>query len=213
MKRQRSNTQFLRPAKRKKTGRQTGVQAAQNINLKTVEYKVADSGTVNGEVTNVGTVIDIMSSLVRGTGYLNQFVGNTIKPVGIQVRYTLRAGDPTNVMRVMIVQWMDSTTPTPDDILQSVLVCSAIDVSNRSIINVLHDRIYGLPNQFTGAGSNSTAIPTQAIYIKGKHIYPVEYRTTTSTAKKGAIYMLLLSDSSDQLHPLASYYTRVTFAD
>jgi len=182
--------------------------------MKEVEYKVTDSTTTAGNVTSTGTVVNLLASLTRGDDYINNFLGNRINPAGIQVRYAFRSGDPSNIMRVLIFQWMDSTTPVVSGILQTPATCqSAILVSNRTNINVLHDRIYQGSETYAGALSYFDSVPSKSVYIKGKNIFPVEFQAGANTIQKGGLYMLLISDSGAAVHPTASWYTRVTFAD
>jgi hypothetical protein len=182
--------------------------------LREVEYKVTDTSTTGGNVTSSGTVVNLLASLTRGDDYLNNFLGNKINPAGIQVRYQFRVGDPSNIMRVIIFQWMDSTTPAVSGILQTPTTnLSALLATNKTNINVLHDRVYSGSETYAGALSYMETVPSKTIYIKGKNIYPVEFQAGANTVQKGGLYMLLISDSGAAPTPTASWYIRTTFAD
>lgn len=178
------------------------------------EYKVTDSGS-SGTVSTSGTMVNLLSSLARGDGILGEFQGGRITPRGIQFRMTFTSADSTNVMRVMVFQWMDSSIPVVAGILQASTNClSAVSITNRALINVLYDRVYTV-SSYDGGTSNSYCLtfPQEQQYIKGKRMFPVEFASGTVAVQKGGLYCLLISDSSAISHPSVSFYFRTTFTD
>lgn len=177
-----------------------------------VDYKYTDVGAL-GNVSAAGTVVDLLASLVRGTDSLNNFIGQKINPVGIQMRIQGIGSDITNFMRVLIFQWFDSVAPAPLGILQTLASYnSAIAVTNKENITVLYDRIFKSQLAFV-ASTSVFDMPTKTIYIPGGNMLPIEFKTGAVGAQKGGLYMLVLSDSVAPLHPSVDYYSRVTFTD
>jgi hypothetical protein len=178
------------------------------------EYKVTDSAGV-GSVSNTGTMASLTNSLIRGTDYLNQFEGGRILPEGIQIRYEWTmgslagVGDGTNVCRVIIFQWMDSIVPTVAGILQTVNPLSAVLLTNRSNIIVLHDRLVSL-KQYAPNGNDAQCVQA---YVKGKRMVPMEFPSGAVIPQKGGLYALFLSDSTVAPAPNLDFYFRVTFTD
>lgn len=216
----RTKQQPQRQAKRPRLSRTLSapIQAANttsNAITKQVEYKVADAAAAASAIDSTGLVADLLNNLVRGTSYINNFLGNKIKPVGIQLRYSWRCGDPANVCRIVCFQWLNSTVPTTADVFATATgPWSALNFDNIQYLNILHDRIWNI-NDFFGspAASRSQFGTEKTVYIKGKRILPVDFASGSATVNKGGIYMALISDSGSATHPSISYYTRVTFAD
>lgn len=217
MKRGRSSSFDQRSSKRRKTGGQSNVERiiARQYQYapRALEYKVTDVGAT-GTVSTGGTIVPLLNNLVRGTDYINNFLGNKVQPVGLQGRFTCITGDVTNAMRVLIFQWMDSSTPTVSGVLQSPANClSPVLVTNRSQINVLYDRLYTGSDYGSTGGQYFLAVPAKPLYIKGRNMFPIEFATGTADVQKGELFCLLISDSSAVIHPSVSYYFRMTFTD
>lgn len=187
-------------------------QSTSNTLTKAVEFKVADAAAAASNIDNTGLVPDLLNNLVRGTSYINNFLGNKIKPRGIQLRFSWRAGDPANVCRIICFQWLNSTVPTTADVLATATgPWSAINYDNIQFLNILYDSIFNINEYFAGARSQFG--PEKTVYIKGKKLFPVDFASGSATVNKGGLYLCLISDSGAATHPSISYYTRVTFAD
>lgn len=176
------------------------------------DYKYTDVGAT-GNVSATGTVVDLYASIARGTDALNNFIGNKINPVGIQMRIQGIGSDITNFMRVLIFQWGDASVPVPLGILQTLASYdSAISVLNKENITVLYDRIFKSQLAFV-ASTSVFDMPTKTIYIPSSNLLPTEFRIGVPGVQKGGLYMLLISDSVAPLHPSVDYYSRITFTD
>lgn len=181
---------------------------------KAVEYKYTDTEGSLTSIPNNGIAVNLMASITRGTGYLNNYLGARIKPTGLSVRLCMRPGDPSNIVRMILLQWMDQSVPSAITLLESSSNwLSSIETSALSKCNVLYDSTWVLNNQYATAQSYSEQLPVKAIYIKGKKMFPIEFDNTGDTIIKGCLYMFLISDSGATPHPTFSRYTRVTFAD
>lgn len=177
------------------------------------EYKVTDTGS-SGTVGSGGTMVNLLSSLTRGDGILGEFQGARINPAGIQFRMTCTTGDSTNAMRILVFQWMDSSTPVAAGVLQASINClSAVNITNRALINVLYDRVYTFSSYDGTNNSYCLAFPQEQQYIKGKRLFPIEFASGTTAVQKGGLYCLLLSDSAAPPNPSVSFYFRTTYTD
>ena len=181
--------------------------------LKVSQYSNAAAVDSSGAVWQ-----PIASGLSRGTAF-NQFIGNELLPTSFRVQYSIAmgpgvgptAGDGTNVVRVLVFQWLDSTVPAPAGVLATVSPLSNILWTNRENIHVLADRFHALKQASSATASWDMVVDT--IYIKGKKLVPIQYNTITNTPQKGEIMMLIISDSSIATHPYVTFFTQLTFTD
>lgn len=209
-------SRYPQTVKRRKTSTSTRPQqpvfniSTRNLEKEydTNEYKVTD--VIQGAIsaTAAGQVFDLMVNLSSGTGPINQFVGGKIQPVGIQFRYCWQLGDPTNVVRVIIFQWMDSTFPTTAGILASLNALAPVQLDNRENINILKDEILFLSD--TGAGVCNGG---GKIYIPAKRMIPCQFNRSTGAWQKGRLFCLAISDSAVLPSPTITFFHRLTFLD
>lgn len=218
-------------AKRPRTSTpQPRVQSAGYKLYKTVkqEFKIWDrdlglAGTsASGTIYNLASAGATTAALTRGSDYFNNFIGQNLDIAGIQLRYEVVGcsdtafvigADENNTTRVMLFQWMDSTTPTPSGVLQSLDTLAPVFATNRENINVLSDKIYATYVQTqTSSASNSNNFVVKK-YIKGFKCAPVQMDTGSATYQKGGLYLLVITDSAAVPHPQFRFYCRTTFTD
>lgn len=200
-KRQRSFNTKSRPMKRRRTTR------SPQLYRTVIDYKVTDS-TYSTTVSDAGAVVSLLGNLTRGDNYIDNFEGGRITPASLEFRVSGTPGDATNVLRVILFQWFDSTTPAAAGVLQltgAYGVFSPKYLSNRDNINVLADRTWTMDTY--------NPVFFERIYIKGKKMTNVEFPTGAVTAQKGGIYCLMISDSAAATHPSLDWASRVTFID
>lgn len=207
-KRKRSQSWRTTPQKK---GRTIQVSKREPSLYRTItDFKVTDfySGVV--ACSDASSVASVLQNLTRGDTYLDNFIGGRIKPVGWEVRFSLIGADATNLVRIMLIQWMDSTTPTGSGLLQfDNAVQAPISpklLTNRDNIIVLADQLFST----TVNGPNSCS---GRIYVKSKNLNNVEFPSGATTPQKGNLVVLVVSDSSAVAHPTIAYYSRVTFTD
>jgi len=187
--------------------------------------KVTDFYYAATAVTSSGTILNLLANLTSGTGYLNNFVGRQLTPIGLDIRYqvigcqsnALAASDLTNNVRVMIFQWDDAVTPTVAGVLQaaSTNMMSPILITNYDNITVLHDKLYSTwitSFDATSGYANSNAY-TRRKYIKGFRINPITWNSGAVDPQKGGLYALLISDSGVTPNPFVTLTSRLTFND
>lgn len=169
-------------------------------------------------VDDVGTVHPILTNLTRGTGMVDNYLGSEILPTSLRERLSIAVGpnalangDGTNVVRVILFQWFDASTPVVAGILQSVNPYSSISWQNRKLIKVLSDKLYGLSQQ--GDRSLTFDLLTDSIYIKSKKMKPTRFNNAGTGQQDGGLFALFISDSSIAAHPYLSAQLTVTFTD
>lgn len=191
-----------RPAKRQRMNNAPGLYKT------VIDYKVTDSSYAVG-IDYTGEIISLIGNLTRGDDYKNNFSGGRITPVGLEARYNVSVADSSNIVRVMIFQWFDKTTPTTATVLETVgstyAVHSAKFLTNRDNIKILSDKCYAMDTYNT--------VVVDKVYIKGKKLTNIEFPTGAVTAQKGGLYMLFVSDSAAAANPGIDLYTRITFTD
>lgn len=196
------------------------------------EFKCWDWATSQSSTTT-GAVLSLVGggaagALSRGNDYLQDFIGQNLNIVGVQLKWFVQGSasstvvpDPYNLTRIIFFQWFDSSSPNPAGILQgyagsygSELNClSPVLLTNRENISILMDKLYTTWQVTSyGASGNSTCHVGKR-YIKGKRFGPVQMDVGTASYQKGGLYMLVLGDSSVAPSPEVSFYVRVTFTD
>lgn len=181
------------------------------------EFKVTDVQLGPVGIAAGGAMSNMVVNLVRGTSILNNFVGQKVQPVGMQLRYAwtmgplLGAGDGTNICRTIVFQWLDTGVPAVGVILQNLSPLSPINIDNRQNINVLHDNLTSLCQQ----GGAALAYDAKAfkVYIKGKKFVTIDYQNAAANLTKGGIFMLNISDSAVVPAPNILIYSRITYND
>lgn len=187
------------------------------------DYKITDAAFGPSAVTTAGTVLNLMTSMVAGTGYKNNYIGREIQPVGLDLRISVvgalsnafAAADLNNQTRIMVFQWMDDAVPTVASTLEGGSVLSPIEINNYNNIEVLYDENFATFMAAFDPVNNygSSTSHTRRIYIKGKKMRNVEFNSTGGGLSKGGIYAVIVSDSAIAPSPTYAIYSRLTFLD
>lgn len=194
---------------------------APRAEIKAIDY----TNTIT--ITNAGSVTSSIASFTQGVNYFGNFIGRTLKPVGLDFRFHLVGPGQTtggaitdlfDCVRLVVFQWMDDDVPTISGTLQTVNTNSPILIDNYNNINVLIDRLF--PLWVTAFDSTATTGATafknysERIYIKGKKMVPIEMSTIAGTKfMGGGIYIALVCGSTTVPHPTMSFDMRLTFQD
>lgn len=179
-----------------------------NRELDPNDYKITDSQQNGTAISSGGSIFDLYTAMAPGTGYISTFVGAKVNPVGVNVNWECVCADNTNIMRLVLFQWMDSSVPVPSGILQGNAL-STVNVTNRENIRVLRDELVSmaLPD------ATGFAIASGKWYVPSRKMVPSQYNSGLAIFQKGGLYLLCMSDSGIIAHPTVSFYTRVTFLD
>ena len=181
------------------------------------DLKYTDVGSTGG-VSTSGTIVNMTGSLTRGDNGINNFLGNTVTPTGLRIKYSWTTDQTYNHVRVLVFQWFADGTPTVSEVLQTnstLYAClSAINVSSKNVVRVLHDKTFivaptaGGDSAVTGYGH-----AYRDVYIPGSRLKPIRFNSGTNTCQDGNIFMLLVSDDAAVSYPTCSYYGRISFTD
>lgn len=186
-------------------------QEAQKVVSKKVESKVHD---VNQAVSAVDwsaftSVFSLTNGLTRGN-LATQYVGDSIMPSHLRIRYSLAAADSTNLVRVVVIQNIAGGIPLGNTTFQSTgnnrAPLSAYDLDYSSTYRVLYDEFFAL-----GLGTDSGLL-TGDIRIKSNKLRKITY-TAGAVVSTGDIYLIAISDSGVSVHPTIQFYSRLYFKD
>lgn len=181
------------------------------------DYKQA-TRTVATTVDWNGTVYNLLNNMARGDGSVDNFEGAHISPKTIHARVQLAAYDATNIFRLILFQWSDSSTPVTSGVLDPALVGTAYapvgyrNWTNRHVYKILVDRTIQLQNTAYLTGGNGNVI-TFDMFYKGKKLRNVYYASASATIQKGGLYLLCVSDSSVAQHPGITFTCETVFTD
>lgn len=172
------------------------VKETRDIVYKTVKRKADRKFKASDFILFTGTG----GSVVRLTGIAqgiddDQRIGRSVEITKLHVNYTMEVADtPFNVMRLIIFEWKDESTPNDVQVLNTTLQTTLpwlATYNNRTAkqYNILYDRIVSLYADKPIVTGKFTKY-----YRKG---LTVDYGGTgaTSLAVKNDIYVMLLTDS------------------
>jgi len=177
--------------------------------------------------TFTGTNCNLTVAAQRGQGGYNNFIGNTITPKSLEIRWTIigctysafLASDAYNTTRVIVHQWMDADVPLSADILQysgdGWAPYSPYQIESLKKMRVLkdfHKVTYSANCEGTSTNSTSTCVSGK-IVIPGSKLRPLTFAPTTNTCINGNIYLYVASDSGTPPSPGIIFNSRLTFYD
>lgn len=207
----RKKARLATPAVKAEVARQ--IRAASDL-----KYTDVSSGYANAPAS--GTIVSATSNLVRGTGGIDNFVGNTLKPTGFQGKFIFTTNNQNfSNVRVIVFQWFDASVPTITGILQNggsspQCVLSPVLVTNKSQINVLYDRNwYMAPTAGDSSFIAGQGGFTDKFYIPGSRLRRMKFNSGTSALQDGGIYVLYVTDDPTATFPQFAFYNRLSFMD
>jgi len=180
---------------------------------------------VTGSPTEAGGCTNLTQVLTRGDLGLNNFVGNTITPKMLEIRYTIAhcttttfaPADIYNTWRIIVFQWMDDSTPAPGDVVQytgQFCTHSPHSIDSKKSLRVLgeHQKVTWINN--SDSGNNSTGTCHQGKFmIPGSKMRPLQFAAQSNTCINGNLYLFVASDSGFSPHPTIIASSRLTFYD
>jgi len=167
-------------------------------------------------ITTAGIMYTCVNNLIRGNQALNQYVGDSVLPTSVRVNYNITqgplagVGDGTNVVRIVLFQWMDASVPVLTGVLETGTVWSTHRWENRDNIRVLADRFVTLAQR--GSATDSYDNHGEMIYVPSKKLMPIKFNNA-GAPQKGGIYMLVVSDSGIAPYPFFTAQVAVTYTD
>lgn len=171
------------------------------------EHKYWD--VTNSAAIDFSGVIYDLSLIPQGDTDISRD-GDKLMPTSLYLNMKVEAGDPTNVMRVIVFRWKINSAayaPTVADIL------AVTGSAYAPMSPYLHD----IKSQFTVVKDLTFHVSSYNVFAWYKRTIRLAKRTikyaggTTSASDK--LYMLVVSDSGTITHPSFTSYTRLNFTD
>lgn len=184
-------------------------QEARKVVAKKIESKVSDRSSIAFAVDASAStsIFNILSSLVRGFGETN-YIGDSITPTHVRIRWACLVGDATNLLRVVLIQNKAGGVPIGSTLFQlsgSVNTpLSPYESGYSTTYRVLFDEFYGL--------DADTNYVTGDIRIVSSKLRQVKY-DSSGNLTAGGIWLVFISDSTISSHPVGQFYSRVYFKD
>jgi len=183
-------------------------------------------------ITSVGSITDI-SAVARGDSD-SQRSANRVKPMKLNINYSVTAGDEYNNVRVILFRWnqeyngASGTEPTIASILNpntsTVAYSSLLKFQDPINYSIIYDRWHFVAGDGFVSGSAVPAPYTASTqqhhrlsFYGNKINRSIEYTDSETSGKLGKykMYMLLISDSPSLtlVHPTIIYDILLTYED
>lgn len=140
--------------------------------------------------------------------------GDQLTIRSLQFNYVLTLADTTNVMRVILFQWFDSTQsvqPIPSNILIDTAIGRAVaspySHDYRYQFKILYDKTHVL--------DSNTPVINRRVFLKRfpfKH-KKIQYVGASSTNHNNGLFALVISDSAVGPNPTITYSGKFNFSD
>lgn len=183
---------------------------------KEIEAKWFDRVSTGNADSASLAVSNPLTGFIRGAS-ANTYIGNSIRPIGLEIRGQLIAADsPGNTMRMVIIQ--DKTTsaaPTLGTLFNTSLGAAPIfSPFNKDYVDtyrILKDKTFLLTND--GAGSSNFLPRNFRIFISAKKLRKMTFTTSSGNPDSGAIWICFVSDSSVVVNPSWAMTMRLNYTD
>lgn len=191
---------------------------AKKVVSKKVESKVYDrsNSAFNIDYNMSSSVFSMTGSMVPGT-LEGQFIGDSIEPTHLRIKWTFETVDFTNICRVIVLQDIaGSGVPTANTLFQSagniITPLSAYNTAYNQTYKILYDEFF--VGVYGAYGTNSYKISGD-IRITSKKLRKVGFLggAGNSDVTSGALYLCFVSDSSNVTPPIGQYYSRLYYKD
>jgi len=183
------------------------VKAVINRNIETKQLN--DTFNQNATTTMVYHQLD---TIALGTSDTSQRIGDSVKHQSIRIGYNVAVGDATNVIRIILFQWNETTTPTENIVLADTTsavtkLCGGFshDSVEGRMLRVIDDTVVTL---------NGVAKPN---YIWYKRYNLAKLRKTQFQSGNvfgiGNLYIGYMSDSGSSTHPVVQAAWHLRYKD
>lgn len=181
-------------------------------NIETKSVDIQSSATPSQGIGGSGFDLQLLNGIALGNQDY-QRVGNTVKLQKMYLKLSTTFPDPTNIVRIMLVH-----DNSPDGIFPSgaqLFTFSAdplrsfITADYSSRFHVLYDKLIS-----GGAGGPvAKALNPLTFKLKGKEMRFIGGGADIAAIQKGAIYLIMMSDSLAVAHPRVDYMARIFYKD
>lgn len=211
-----ATTQIIPAPKRRKTQLAITQEIVQKELRKKIDWKYTDYAYTSNSIYYNTSPVSLLTNLTRGQLGINNFLGNTIRPQAITIKYFAETSqEGYECLRFIVFQWFDASTPSISGVLQDSSTTTALVsptlVTNKPYIKILYDKLHVLSLTSNPAGNG--IIQGQTVYIKGKRLKEIRYNSSSNTCQDGNLFVLALSNDTALGTVNLTMYARVTFAD
>lgn len=169
---------------------------------KRIERNYYDRTLINTTVDdNTGTFYSMHPTGV-GTNDLSR-LGDNIFPLGLQIKGLVGVADTSNMVRVLVVQYMDdanTSSPNIDKILASTYK-GGIGYPLAPYSHGNHNKAFRILGDKTMLVDTYRPFKRFSFKIPGKKLHKLWYSVGGTTPIKGGLYVVAVSDSSAVAHP------------
>lgn len=186
-----------------------------NTETKKFDGSLAHNGAnvdYNGVIYAVTRDVSAGTQIVQGTEE-NEYIGTTIKPVHLQIRFAMSPGDSTNLVTVVVLQMKGLFNPVGDqmtNILQSTgnstAPLSPFDRAYQDRFRVLYRKTFSLSSQ-------DISIQSHSIQIGYSKLAKLFFQDDAGAIESNGIFLGFISDSSAAVHPLIRAAWRLHYKD
>lgn len=198
-------------AKELVTKQQVRNMIASNLQ-KVIETKVTYINSGPSNISYTGSITNLLNSLSRGDGSVNQYAGNLLRPESLCCRFYLSTDQNFSTLRIICFQWADASVPTTAGILEFTggvtAPISPLAWLNHHKVHVLFDIGTCLKNRTAADASY------YSIRVKGDKMRTIQMSIAVpNVAQMYGIYFLAISDDSVVNFPQIALYTELRFTD
>lgn len=216
--------------KRQKTKKSRYGKSTVTARPRNNEIKVTDTTALGLFAQSAANVQDLTINLTRGTGNYNNFIGRTIEPISMTVRWEVVGGesnaflpigpDTNNLTRMTLFQWLDASVPTQNDIFErggSDSPLSPFNINNIDKLSILYDKC--IPTYLIHTATSGVTYATNSqnfcgkIYIKKRKLREILWTASGTDTISNNIYLCFVSDSTVSPHPSFTFNSRLVFYD
>jgi len=149
-------------------------------------------------------------------------IGDQVNLLSYQFKYHVACGDPTNIVRVALFQWLEDDTvvvPTATQLFQLGPSGSAGDIystwnhDRRKMYRVLYDKRHFLAGNGTAATSPFSASTQRHHNHRGKFKKKTIEYVSALTTGMGNLYICYVADSSILPNPTITYDLEFYYTD
>lgn len=203
----------IQNTKRRRLSIAQSIEVKKEVNkqlARKADYKQCSFNIVPTSVSTTGSSYNLFQNMTRGDAATNEYEGSTTQVKNIRVRGQVARADSTQAMRLLIVQMLDTTSPTASTILPAattvVAPYSRRNWVNRTTYKILRDMLINL--------CTDQESETFDIYIPGFKIRKQWWNDSVANVPTtGGIYLICVSDSSAIAHPTLVFESEIIYSD
>lgn len=163
----------------------------------------------NTVTTGTSFVTNLLGNLTRGTNYINNFIGNKIDIVSLTIRWAIVSGDPTNIVRWSITQFVNSAPINTTAVYQVAgNPLSSFALDDWQDYNVIVDQM----TCYFQRVATQNDIQCGKEYRKGKKFLPVSFNSAGAITG-GGIYLTAVADSNILPNPSLQFVVEIRYKD